>query len=292
MSLKSILKSNPFNISIEIFPPKNADGDASLFETLSQLAPYKPGFISCTYGAGGSTQARTLELCQRIQDEYNTPVMAHLTCVGSTRQDLIDWITKARAAGVNNIMALRGDAPKGSESFQKVENGLGNANELVAMIREHFSDMGIGVAAYPEKHPEATCADTDLKYLKQKIDAGADAAFTQLFFSNESFLRFRDRCEQVGITIPIVPGIMPITEFARIKRITAMCGSVIPIELATKLEAVQDDLQGQFEVGVTYAIDQCRELMEAGVPGIHFYALNKSHACERILGELGIAPVV
>ncbi len=292
MTLKSILSSNPFNVSIEIFPPKSAEGDVNLFETLNQLVPYKPGFISCTYGAGGSTQARTLELCQRIQKEYQTPVMAHLTCVGTTKDQLVEWIGKARTAGVNNIMALRGDAPKNTKIFQKTEGGLGNANELVSLIREHFSDMGIGVAAYPEKHPEATCADTDLNYLKLKVDAGADAAFTQLFFNNDAFLKFRDRCDQVGISIPVVPGIMPITDFAQIKRITTMCGSVIPDELASKLETVKDDLQSQFEIGVSFAIDQCRALMDAGVPGIHFYALNKSHACERILGELGMVPTV
>jgi methylenetetrahydrofolate reductase (NADPH) len=183
-------------------------------------------------------------------------------------------------------MALRGDPPQGAKDFQPVAGGLRHANELVALIREHYADIGIGVAGYPEKHPEAADAAVDLANLKRKVDAGADAVFTQLFYANSSFLRFRDACSAAGITVPIVPGIMPITEFARIQRITAMCRAEIPAELAKRLEAAKDDLSAQFEIGVEYAIAQCRELLAAGVPGIHFYVLNKSQACERILDAL------
>ncbi len=289
MNLTQIFSSKPFSISIEIFPPKNADGDEALFQTLSELTPYQPAFISCTYGAGGTTQARTVDLSQKIQSTYGIPVMSHLTCVGSTRDELLVWISHAQSVGIQNIMALRGDAPKGMTSFQRVEHGLGNANELVALIRENFSQMGIGVAAYPEKHPEAQCHHSDLRFLKQKVDAGADAMFTQLFFDNTNYLRFQQTCRTEGIHVPMIPGIMPITEFGRIKRITAMCGAKIPEGLARQLEDVKDDEQAQFEIGVSFAIDQCRELIEEGVPGIHFYALNKSQACQRILGELGLA---
>ncbi|MEX0585406.1 MAG: methylenetetrahydrofolate reductase, partial [Pirellulales bacterium] len=174
--------------------------------------------------------------------------------------------------------------------FAPVAGGLRHANELVALIREHYPDFGIGVAGYPEKHPEAADAPVDLANLKRKVDAGADAVFTQLFFANASYLRFRDDCSTAGITAPIVPGIMPITEFARIKRITAMCGAVIPLDLATRLESVQDDADAQFEIGVEYAIEQCRELLAAGAPGLHFYVLNKSQACQRILDALALAP--
>jgi methylenetetrahydrofolate reductase (NADPH) len=208
--------------------------------------------------------------------------------VGSKRDELHEWLEIARAAGIGNIMALRGDPPQGATAFQPVEGGLRYANELVALIRKQHPELGIGVAGYPEKHPECCDASTDLANLKRKVDAGADAVFTQLFYANENFLKFRDAAQRGGIRVPIVPGIMPITEFARIKRITAMCGAVFPEDLASRLESVQDDAAAQFEIGVDYAIDQCRELIEAGVPGMHFYVLNKSQACERILDALGI----
>lgn len=291
MRLPQIFQQRSPVISIEIFPPKTPQGDEALFASLDRLATFQPAFISCTYGAGGSTQSRTVELCRAIQQRYEIPATAHFTCVGSTRQELVDWLTQAQAAGIGNIMALRGDPPQGQEEFQRVEGGLSHANELVALIRDQNPDMGIGVAGYPEKHPEAPSLATDLDNLKRKVDAGADAVFTQLFYVNDNFLRFRDECTARGISIPIVPGIMPITEFARIKRITSMCGSVFPEDLSAMLEAVQDDLAAQFEIGVEYAIRQCEELLAANVPGIHFYALNKSEACDRILAALGVPQV-
>jgi methylenetetrahydrofolate reductase (NADPH) len=286
--LRQIFETRPFCLSIEIFPPKSADADASLWENLERLMPYGPSFVSCTYGAGGSTRNRTVELCREIRSRFNVPATAHFTCVGSTVQELTDWLGEANGAGIQNFMALRGDPPKGQEGFRPVDGGLRYANELVSLIRRTVPEAGIGVAGYPEKHPEASSPEIDLTNLKRKVDAGADAVFTQLFFDNAAFLRFRDQCRAAGIKIPIVPGIMPITEFARIKRITQMCGSVIPASLASRLEAVQDDLAAQFEIGVEYAIDQCRELCNEEVQGIHFYALNRSSACERILDALDL----
>jgi len=288
MKLSQLFDGSRPIISIEIFPPKTADGDAALRRNISTLLKHKPAFVSCTYGAGGSTRDRTLAWCQEIQSAFATTAMAHFTCVGSTREELLDWLAQARAAGIENIMALRGDPPAGQQSFTAVEGGLGNANELVELIRATYPEMSIGVAGYPEKHVEAPSLEQDLQNLKRKVDAGADAVFTQLFFVNENFLRFRDRCQQLGIQIPIVPGIMPITDFARIRRITSMCGSVIPEKLASQLEAVQDDADAQFEIGVQFAIQQCQELLKEGVPGIHFYALNKSDAVQRILNDLGV----
>jgi len=270
-------------ISIEIFPPKTPDGDQVLFETLDRLAIFRPAFISCTYGAGGSTRDRTLELCQEIVSRYGTVATAHLTCVGSTRDELLEWIERVRAAGIGNIMALRGDPPRGDGSFTAVPGGLEHASQLVELIRSRSNELGVGVAAYPEVHPEAPDAVTDLGHLKSKIDAGADAAFTQLFYINENFLRFRERFQAAGISVPLVPGIMPITEFSRIQRIASLCGAEIPVELAERLEAVRDDRDAQLAVGVEYAVEQCRELIAEGVPGIHFYALNRSRACVRIL---------
>jgi methylenetetrahydrofolate reductase (NADPH) len=286
--LRQILKSKPFCLSIEIFPPKSTDADLTLWENLERLMPYGPAFVSCTYGAGGSTRNRTVELCREIRTRSDVPATAHFTCVGSTIDELTDWLSQAKEAGIQNFMALRGDPPRGQEGFRPVDGGLRYANELVALIRKTLPEAGIGVAGYPEKHPEAPSSDIDLANLKRKVDAGADAVFTQLFFDNPSYLRFRDRCRAAGIKAPIIPGIMPITEFARIKRITQMCGAVIPESLASRLEAVQDDVDAQFEIGVEFAIDQCRELCEAGVQGIHFYALNRSPACERILNALDL----
>ena len=286
--LRQIFDKTPFCLSIEIFPPKSADADASLWENLERLMPYGPSFVSCTYGAGGSTRSRTVELCKEIRSRFDVPATAHFTCVGSTVSELTDWLGEAKSAGIQNFMALRGDAPKGQEGFRPVDGGLMYANELVALIRKTTPDAGIGVAGYPEKHPEAPDHDIDLANLKRKVDAGADAVFTQLFFDNSMFLRFRDRARSLGVKIPIIPGIMPITEFARIKRITQMCGAAFPAPLASRLETVQDDLAAQFEIGVEYAIEQCRELQEEGVQGIHFYALNRSSACERILDALDL----
>ncbi len=290
MTIRDLYQDGQLGLSIEVFPPKTLQGDSALEATIACLSQYRPTFISCTYGAGGSTRDRTLEICRSILNRHQIMPTAHFTCVGSTREELLDWLNRAYDAGIRNIMALRGDPPQGQESFQAVEGGLKFANELVSLIRETKPDMGIGVAGYPEVHQEAPDAQTDLDNLKRKVDAGADAVYTQLFFNNACFLDFRDRCQQVGISIPIIPGIMPITEFARIKRITSMCGTTLPNNLVKKLEAVQDDKQAQYEIGVAHAIDQCTTLQAAGVPGIHFYALNRSNACEQILQAIGFSP--
>jgi methylenetetrahydrofolate reductase (NADPH) len=290
MRLPELFRSRRFVLSIEIFPPRTAEGDATLRKHLQSLLSFQPAFISCTYGAGGSTQDRTLAWCRAIQDELQRTAVAHFTCVGSSQDQLEQWLESARAAGVGNFMALRGDPPQGQTEFRAVDGGLKFASELVALIRRRMPDAGIGVAGYPEKHLEAPSLEVDLQNLKRKVDSGADVVFTQLFFVNDSFLKFRDRCASLGITQPIVPGIMPVTDFARIQRITAMCGAVFPQGLATRLETVKDDAEAQFEIGVEYAIQQCRALLAAGVPGIHFYALNKSDACQRILSELPLTP--
>lgn len=286
MLLSEIFSSSPFAVSIEIFPPKTEEGDQTLREHMAALNQHGPAFMSCTYGAGGSTRDRTIDWCKEIHTDFDRTAMAHFTCVGSTREELNQWLDRASEAGIHNIMALRGDPPQGQEDFKPVDGGLAYANELVELIRQHPGKFGIGVAGYPEKHVEAPSLSVDMDNLKRKVDAGADAIFTQLFFDNDNFFRFRDDCDRQGISIPIVPGIMPITNFARIKRITGMCGTVFPEDLSSKLEAVQDNAQAQFEVGVEFAIDQCNALRQAGVPGIHFYALNKSDACDKILGEL------
>lgn len=285
MSIKDAYK-NQFGLSLEIFPPKSEQGDVSLVEHLEKLMARKPAFVSCTYGAGGSTQSRTIELCRLIQERWNTPSTAHFTCVGATRDELINWLKRASSEGVRNIMALRGDPPAGETAFKQVEGGIRYANELVTLIREHHSDFGIGVAGYPEKHPEAPDLDTDMLNLKRKVDAGADAIFTQLFYVNDTFLSFRDRAQKAGIQIPIIPGIMPITEFARVKKIVSLSGTAIPAELLSRLEAVQDDREAQFEIGIEYTIKQVKHLLDEGIPGIHFYVMNRSEATLRILDAI------
>jgi methylenetetrahydrofolate reductase (NADPH) len=288
MRIAEIYRPGKFGLSFEIFPPKTSDGDDALWENVARLARLKPAFISCTYGAGGSTRTRTIELCQEIQKRFGLTATAHFTCLGGSLAELREWLALARDRGIKNIMALRGDPPAGQAEFRQVAGGLKNANELVALIRSEFPDFGIGVAGYPEKHPESASLEIDLVNLKRKVGSGAHAVYTQLFFDNESFYRFRDRCDQLGIHVPIVPGIMPVLNFAQIKRITSMCGAVLPPGLANRLEAAQEDKDAQFKIGVDFAIGQCQDLLEHGVSGIHFYVLNRSQACETILATLGI----
>jgi methylenetetrahydrofolate reductase (NADPH) len=290
MRLAEIYRPGKFGLSFEIFPPKSADGDASLWENVGRLAEFGPAFISCTYGAGGSTRNRTVELCREIQTRFGVAATAHFTCLGGTRDELLEWLSLARDRGITNIMALRGDPPAGQSQFTQVAGGLKFANELVTLIRAEFPALGIGVAGYPEKHPEAPNPEIDLENLKRKVAAGADAVFTQLFFSNENFFRFRDRYDRSGIKVPLIPGIMPVLNFAQIKRITSLCGAVLPATFAATLEAAQDDKDAQFRAGVEFATAQCRELIDNGIPGIHFYVLNRAQACAEILGTLGITP--
>jgi methylenetetrahydrofolate reductase (NADPH) len=290
MRLREMYQGDRCGVSFEIFPPKSSDGDESLRRALDRLAPYSPTFISCTYGAGGTTRTRTIDWCAEIQNSLGLTATAHFTCLGGSIQEIEEWLDLATKSNIHNIMALRGDPPAGQTEFRPAPGGFRYANELVSMIRRRHPEIGIGVAGYPEKHQECPDCETDLANLKRKVEAGADAVFTQLFYSNERFFDFRDRYERSGIKVPLIPGIMPITEFSRIKRITGMCGAAIPGELGARLEAAQDDLQAQFEIGVAHAVRQCDELLGSDVPGIHFYVLNRSKACETILDELGMAP--
>jgi methylenetetrahydrofolate reductase (NADPH) len=290
MRIGEIYGDGRCGVSIEIFPPRSPDGDEGLLRTLGRLAPYRPVFVSCTYGAGGSTRTRTVDWCVEIQKRFGLTATAHFTCVDTNRSQIEEWLDLATQSGIGNIMALRGDPPDGRKVFEPSVGGFRYATELVGFLRQRHPEIGIGVAGYPEKHPESPDPQADLEQLKRKVEAGADAVFTQLFYVNSSFLDFRDRYRKLGIRVPLIPGIMPITEFARIKRITSLCGATIPTDLAARLEAVKDDPQAQFEIGVDHAVTQCRELVEAGVPGIHFYVLNRSKACEIILDALGLAP--
>lgn len=272
--------------SFEFFPPKDQEGVERLFETISQLAPYEPAYVSVTYGAGGSTRRLTVELVRRIKQEVGIEAMAHLTCVGATSHDLASVLDELRESGIDNVIALRGDPPKGATGFVKQEGGFGYASELIAFIRSRW-DFCLAGACYPQKHPEASDPDADLEHLAQKVRAGAEVLISQLFFDNEDYFRFVARARQAGISIPIIPGIWPITNLAQIKRITGMCGATIPQALLAKLEAAGDPALVQ-AVGVEHAYRQCRELVERGAPGIHFYTLNRSPATREILDRLRV----
>ncbi|HVW38329.1 MAG TPA: methylenetetrahydrofolate reductase [NAD(P)H] [Pirellulales bacterium] len=283
MKLSSYYGPGKFGLSFELFPPKSEAGEIELFRHLEDLAAFEPSYITCTYGAGGSTRQKTLEIVERVHERFGCPVASHLTCVGSTADELRSYLRDARSRGVEHIVALRGDPPKGEKSFQAVAGGLRYASELVALVRGEFPEFGIAVAGYPETHIEAISPEADLENLKRKVDAGGDVVLTQLFYINDDFFRFRERCERVGIRAPIVPGILPVTNLAQIRRITSLCGAKLPPEFVADLEARNDDAEAQFELGVEFATRQTQELIDDDVPGIHFYVLNKSPATCRVL---------
>lgn len=272
-----------FGLSFELFPPKTEGGEIELFQHLAELMAFEPSFVTCTYGAGGSTRAKTLDIVERVHRQYNCPVASHLTCVGATVDELRAYLREADRRGVENIVALRGDPPKGETCFQAVEGGFRYACDLVALVRREFAKFGIAVAGYPETHQEALSPEADLQNLKRKVDAGGDVVITQLFYSNADFFRFRDRCLRLGINVPIVPGVLPVTNLAQIKRITSLCGARLPNSFTAALETREGNADAQFEVGVDFATRQVQELIDAGVPGIHFYVLNKSPATCRVL---------
>ncbi len=287
MGLASLYDLPGLTISFELFPPKTEAGVTALLENVERLKQFQPSYFTCTYGAGGSSQAATLDVVQKVRQATGLPVASHLTCVGSTVEQLCDYLVEARARGTDYIVALRGDPPKGAEKFEVVTGGLRYANELVALIRDQFSHFGIAVAGYPEVHQEASDADFDLENLKRKVDAGADIVITQLFYDNDDFLRFRDRCVATGITIPIVPGILPVTNFKQAQRIASMCKARIPRALEEAMN-LTDDESRQFEVGVDHARQQTMHLIKNGVAGIHYYVLNKSDSAEKLLDGLQV----
>jgi methylenetetrahydrofolate reductase (NADPH) len=279
---------NPSNpcFSFEFFPPKTDEGTSNLLKTLSELIPLEPGFVSVTYGAGGSTRDKTVELVSRIKRETGIEAMAHLTCVGHTREELRDMLRRLSDAKVDNVLALRGDPPQGQTTFEPVEGGFRHATELVRFIREEDFNFCLGGACYPEGHVETVSRDDDLRNLKEKVDAGLDFVVTQLFFDNAFYFDFVERARRIGINIPIVPGIMPITNFEQVHRFTRMCGATVPMRLGLQLERVKDQPEAVMQLGVAHATVQCMELLSRGVPGIHFYTLNKSPATRMIVSAL------
>ena len=285
--------------SFEFFPPKTEKGEANLMRSLEKLAPLSPDFVSVTYGAGGSTRTRTLDVVARIKKEIGIEPLAHLTCAGASRDELAEVLDNLGEIGVRNILALRGDPPKGSDAFVVAEGGFAYASELVAFIRER-GDFCVGAACYPEVHPEAESATSDLNALKAKVDAGVDFLITQLFFDNQVFFEFQERTKAAGIDVPILAGIMPVTNLGQVERFTKMCGASIPGPLHRRLKDAGEDPHEVFWTGVSYAARQCGQLLNRaaptpygspppGVPGVHFYTLNKSPATRAIFEILRIA---
>jgi methylenetetrahydrofolate reductase (NADPH) len=258
----------------------------NLLSTLEELAELQPGFVSVTYGAGGSTRDRTVELVTEIKARNHIETMAHLTCVGHTSAELKEILDRYAAARIENVLVLRGDPPQGERAFQPTPGGFRYARELVDFIRERDYPFCLGGACYPEGHVETLSRDDDLRHLKAKVDAGMDFVITQLFFDNAFYFDFVERARRVGINVPIVPGIMPITNFDQVSRFTRMCGATVPMRLTLALEKVKDDPAAVMQLGVAHATVQCMELLSRGVPGIHFYTLNKSPATRMIVSAL------
>ena len=288
MSIKDAYAGSQFGLSFELFPPKTPESEAVMWRTVDELMAFDPALITCTYGAGGSTRGTTLEVLKGVIARHALPVASHLTCVGSSVDELRDYLRESLALGVSAIVALRGDPPKGETAFRQAAGGLRYASELAALIRSEFPEFGILVAGYPETHQEAVSPEADLENLKRKCEAGGDVVVTQLFYDNADFFRFRDRCAAVGITAAIVPGVMPVTNYAQIRRIASLCKARLPESFTRPFEAAGDDEAAQFEAGVAFAARQVEELIEAGVPGVHFYVLNKSPATIRVLDHVGM----
>ena len=288
MSLTDAYTNGRFGLSFELFPPKTPESAALMWRTVDDLMAFEPAMITCTYGAGGSTRGTTLEVLRGVRERHSLPVASHLTCVGSSVDELRDYLQEAINLGVAAIVALRGDPPKGETEFRQAEGGLRYASDLVALIRSEFPALGILVAGYPETHQEAVSGDSDLENLKRKCDAGGDVVVTQLFYDNADFFRFRDRCEAIGITQPIVPGVMPVTNYAQIRRIASLCKARLPEDFTHGFEAAGTDEAAQFEAGVEFASRQVQGLLDGGVPGIHFYVLNKSTATVRVLRDVAV----
>ena len=275
-------------ISFEFFPPRNADGIPGVLDTMAELTAYSPDFVSVTYGAGGSTRQFTEEITINAKESAGVEVMAHLTCAGQTVDELDSVLHRLKEAGIENVIALRGDPPRGEQQFNVTEGGFSHASELVSHIKGNY-DFGIAAACYPEGHTEAVSLEQDLDYAKLKVDNGADFLITQLFFDNNDYFNFADRAAAASIDVPVIPGILPVLSGPQIRRFTSLCGSSIPPDLDAELDRLGEDDESVRELGIEYAARQVEGLWAAGVPGVHFYVLNRSYSVSRILQRLALA---
>lgn len=284
MKIRDILKEKR-TLSFEFFPPRDEQGVERLFGTIESLKRYQPDFIDITYGAGGSTQRLTVELCVRAYRESGLTVMAHVACVAQTAEFVHSVLSKFDAEGIENVILLRGDPPRGETSYAPTEGGFRHATDLIRHAKEKF-DFGIAAACYPETHPESPDVETDLYHTRMKVELGADFLITQLFYDNDDYYAYIDRAHRAGIHAPIVPGLMPILSAAQIRRITAMCGASIPKDLDGKLARYAEDDRAVRQIGVEHTLRQAQDLLGNGVPGIHFYVLNRRYSISKILDNL------
>jgi methylenetetrahydrofolate reductase (NADPH) len=288
MRIDEMLAGDEPVFSFEFFPPKTDQGEQNLYAALSELRTLEPSFVSVTYGAGGSTRSKTIEIVKRIKEDYGLEAMAHFTCVGATVSQLRSTLDEMRAAGIDNVLALRGDPPTGQEDWVKTDGGLEYSRELVDLIKADYP-FAIGAACFPETHIHASSPQADIDYLAEKVAGGVDFLVTQLFFDNGLYFDFVARARAAGVGVPIVPGILPITQIGQLERMTKMCGASIPEGLRRELHAREDQPEAVIDFGVAHATLQCAELLAAGAPGIHFYTLNRSPATRAILGALKLA---
>ena len=286
MKIREILQQKR-TVSCEFFPPREEDGIPAVFRAIDRVGAFNPDFISVTYGAGGSTRAFTERITMQVKQETDLEVMAHLTCVAQTREEVHTVLERLDDAGVENVIALRGDPPRGQENFVAAEGGFGHATELIDHIRANFG-FGLAAACYPEGHTESPDLDSDIRYAREKVEKGADFLITQLFYDNRYFFEFMERAHRAGIDVPVIPGVLPILNTAQIRRFTSLCGASIPPELDSKLDRFAEDDNAVRDLGVEYASRQVEELWENGVPGIHFYVLNRSYSVSRILANLDL----
>ena len=284
MKISQILKTDR-SISFEFFPPRNERGHRAFFRSLDRLSAFRPSFVSVTYGAGGSTKEATEEMVVSILRDTPLLPMAHLTCSAQTTNEVDEVLRRLDSAGIENVIALRGDPPRGSDRFVPLEDGFAHSTDLIRHIRANY-DLGVAAACYPETHPEAVSPESDLEYARMKVDLGAEFLVTQLFFDNRDFFGFVDSARRAGIEAPIIAGIMPILSAAQIRRMTALCGAGIPPALDRKLSRHEDDDDAVRELGIEHATRQVRELWDNGADGIHFYALNRSRSVSRVLRDL------
>lgn len=292
MKISEFYKKQSHTISFEFFPPKTLDGETKLFQTIRELKKLSPSFVSVTYGALGNTQANTLRIVEQIKDGIGLEVAAHLTCVAHHRGEIEHILEMLAAKKIENIVALRGDPPQGEAQFKAPPNGFHYAAELVRFIRQHpklGKSFALSVAGYPEGHPECKDLRKDLEHLKQKVEEGADLVVTQLFFSNKVYFDFVERARKIGIQVPIVPGIMPVTHGPQIQKFSKMCGAAIPQKISEAILRFGDDQEAIIKFGIAYATEQCQELLKQGAPGLHFYTLNQSLATRQIYENLNLA---
>jgi methylenetetrahydrofolate reductase (NADPH) len=288
MRIDQILAGDEPVFSFEFYPPKTDGGEQNLYAALTELQTLEPSFVSVTYGAGGSTREKTIEIVKRVREEFGLETMAHFTCVGAAVPQLRETLDEMQTAGIDNVLALRGDPPAGQEAWTKTDGGLEYSRELVELIGADYP-FAIGAACFPETHIHAESPEADLRHLAEKVEAGVDFLITQLFFENSVYFDFLERARAIGIEVPIIPGIMPITHAGQVERMASMCGASIPEGLRRELAVRAEHPEAVLDFGVAYATLQCAELLAAGAPGIHFYTLNRSPATRAILSALKLA---